>query len=169
MLLVVVALSGCKEADEIRSYQAPRVEGRSVQLIPPQYETPAGWARQPREKAKVSLFLQTYLIGEGKEQANFTLTAMGGRGRLLDDINRWRGKEVGLPPVDELPKDLRKIKVADTESDYVDLTGPEKRMLTVILVREPYVWYFKLAGPKETVTAQQDGFEKLLRSVRFSD
>jgi hypothetical protein len=160
---------GCNKPDEIEKYTVKRVEERIQPLILPRYELPAGWKELPKERAKVGKFLQS--IQAGDQGAKVTLTAFGGGvGDLLANVNRWRKNDLKLDdPLVELPKDVRKITVAKTECDYVDLQGPRNRVLAVIVPHEGHTWVVKMTGPELAVAPQKAAFEKFVEGITFPD
>jgi hypothetical protein len=164
-------VAGCHKPDEIRKYSITRVEDRVRPFVIPEYELPAGWKELPKERAKVGRFLQSIQVGEGDARAKLTLTAFaGGIGDLLDNINRWRKIELQLDdPLVQLPRDLRKITVAKTECDYVDLQGPRNRTLAVIVPHEGHTWVVKMTGPDAAVAPQKAAFEKFVEGLSFPD
>jgi hypothetical protein len=168
--LVVLAgtalAAGCNKPDEIQKYKVERVEDRVRPFVPPTYQVPEGWTSQGRGKAQFAVFKETFASAD--KQTQISVTALTNRIPLLMDVNRWRG-EVDLPETKELPKDIEKITVEQKECDYVDLTGPAKRTLVVILPRDAHVWYFRATGPKDAVAKEKPAFEKFVRSVSFPD
>src|SRR5262245_4509471 len=96
-LLAVVLFwtASCREADEVRRYQAPRVEHRALALSLPDYQPAKDWKKKERGRSEFARFRETFQAGE----AEVSVSVFGGNvGDLLSNINRWRGK-VGLDPV----------------------------------------------------------------------
>ena len=165
-LAVALMTVGCKEADEIRHYQAPKVERRSAALSVPEYQIPADWKKKDRRRGDVFRLRDTLQAGD----AEVSVTAFGGSvGSLLDNINRWRKKDLGLEPITEVPKDVAKMTVAGTEGDYVDIQGQAKRLLAVLFEHEGYSWVFMIVGPSDQVARQKPAFERFVRSTSFPD
>ena len=91
------------------------------------------------------------------------------KSKWRDNLDRWR-KQVGLPPLQELPKNEPTLSVAGKESPYLDFTGEgkdAKRMLMVVCEKGPITWYIKMLAPAETVAQQKATFENFAKSIRF--
>jgi hypothetical protein len=159
---------GCQEEEPIRRYKIPREETEIS------YATPEGWQKQQK---LVPMSVATLHVRDGDQLAVVTITPLAGEaGGLLDNVNRWRGRDLKLPPVNEeqLRQDVKTIRVAGLPGHYVDLTGPEaaggkrQRVLGVILKRGDRTWFFKMLGPAAVIEKQKAAFEQFLDSVRFA-
>ncbi len=131
--------------------------------LPLKYQVPDGW----REMADLPEFaVAAFQVGQGQESALISVTPAGGS--LLFNVNRWRG-QVKLPPVKEgdLPNLVGKIPCAGVDSAYVDLQGPQRRILGVVHVQDNATWFFKVIGPDRIVGQQKPAFEAFVRSVTF--
>jgi hypothetical protein len=167
-LLVLAAaffLAGCKEADDVEHYRVQRVERGTTAMSFPDYQPAKDWKKKDRGRTKFARFRETFEAGK----AEVSVSVFGrGLGTLLQNVNRYR-KEVKVPESDELPKDLKKFRVAGTDTDYVDLQGPTSRVLAVMFEHDDYTFVFKMTGPSEEVRRQQQAFDDFLRSVSFAD
>ncbi len=118
---------------------------------------------------------------EGDEQPG-RLTVMGAGGSVDANIERWYGQF--SQPDGSSTKDkakVSKITVAGEEVHLVDISGTFKdqkgpfapaverekyRMLGAILVTKKQGNYFiKLTGPRRTVGDNEEGFDKLVKSL----
>src|SRR5438105_12609265 len=167
LLGAALLAAGCNKPDEIQRYKVNRVEERVRAFVPPKYQTPEGWTSEGPQKAQFARFKELFRAGPDKK-VEVTVTALANRIPLLMDLNRWRD-QIELGEIKEVPKDITKITVDKKECDYLDLTGPAKRTLVVLLPRDDYVWYFMATGPKDAVATEKSAFEKFVRSVSFSD
>lgn len=180
---LALALSGCREDEEIKVYRVARdaadpspaaAAAASPMSAPPAATppmaaqagpAPAGWEAQPLSQMRAASFL---VKGDGGTVADVSLVVFGGDGGGdLQNVNRWRG-QLGLPPVDEagLAETAEKHGTARGEARVFDLTGqpevndPEKdgRILTAILPAEGKTLFFKMRGNTELVGAQKANF-----------
>ena len=51
---------------------------------------------------------------------------------------------------------------------HLDLAGPEKRSLIVVLTKGKQAWFFKLLGAKDVVADNKGKFESFVQSVKFT-
>jgi hypothetical protein len=145
----------------------PPVEPAPVEQ-PPEFTVPPGW-----EKINAKAFsVATFRAGSGDKAAEVTVSSVGGG--LLMNVNRWRTKQLGLPPVSEeqLQHELRMIDVAGSKAAYIELVGPEKNgkrlsILGVVAEHAGVPWVFKMTGPAEAVASQKAAFEAFVRSAHF--
>jgi hypothetical protein len=141
-----------------------REEGREPAL---KYTAPPGWKDLGAEGMSVA----TLQLTEGDQSAKITVSPMGGpAGGLAANVNRWR-RQVNLEPMadEEVRKDCKEIEVAGKPGLYVDLAGPQMRILAVVLTRGDETWFFKLMGPSTLVGKQKSAFEAFVHSVRFRE
>jgi hypothetical protein len=131
---------------------------------PLQYTVPSGWEKgDTRGGQRVAAFN----VDSGK--AEVTVTSFSGNlGGLLANVIRWRG-QVELPPIDdnELPRIAQPIEVGGEKGNYVDVAGPQKRILGVLVKHEDQTWAFKMLGPVDLVGKHKSEFEAFVKSVRF--
>jgi hypothetical protein len=86
----------------------------------------------------------------------------------MPNLNRWEG-QLGLPvstSEEAAASHLKPMQIAGGMATVVDLANAEQRMLAAI-VEHGQVWFFKLVGPKDVVTAQKEKFGAFVKSVRF--
>ena len=92
-----------------------------------------------------------------------------------DNVNRWRS-QMGLAPEEAgaLEKGLAKIKLESgaEEALLVDITGKgpmggEQRLLGAIIRRADALWFVKLTGEPTEVAGVREGFDNLVRSLKF--
>ncbi len=131
---------------------------------------PPGWVQDEPKPLRVVSFH----VGEADKRADVIVSKLPavGSGSKLDNINRWRG-QVGLGPVKENePQPSQPIKVGDAEGTMYDLVGPgdpqrASHMIVAWVPKGDDWWFFKLVGPDNVVTQQQDAFENFLKSIQF--
>lgn len=129
------------------------------------YDVPEGW--KPSEAG--GLRRAAFTIGDGAKTAEVTVIDLDpGAGTLLANINRWR-KQIDLPDASqqEVDREVKKIEVGPLAGDYVELVGPEKAILGVVLQEAGRTWFFKLMGDAELVRNEKDRFEAFVRSVKL--
>jgi hypothetical protein len=151
--------ANARPANRRRQAQENQANGR----LPFTYRAPEGWKELPGDGISVVSFE----VGEGNQAAKVTVTPAGGD--LAANVNRWRD-QVGLKPAsdEEIKKDNRPIDVGGSPGQYVDLTGPEGRILAVLVPRGGETWFFKMKGPPDAVVRQKAAFETFIGSVRFT-
>uniref|UniRef100_A0A7C2P9S3 GerMN domain-containing protein n=1 Tax=Schlesneria paludicola TaxID=360056 RepID=A0A7C2P9S3_9PLAN len=88
---------------------------------------------------------------------------------LLDNVNRWRRDQAGLPAVreEELAAATEPFQVAGKPATYVKAIGARESVLGVIQYRGAEAWFFKLQGPTDVVQREQARFESFVRSARY--
>jgi hypothetical protein len=135
--------------------------------LPFKYAAPEGWEK----KAPGMMAKDAYLIEDGKNSAEVTLTPLGGDPAA--NINRWR-EQVGLEKVDpdEIGKSAKLIQVAGIKSYYVDIGNPKgeptkNRILGVIVpLNRRTSWFIKMTGPLDFVGQHKADFEKFVESFK---
>src|SRR5262249_19218501 len=118
-----------------------RGKGHPGQL-PIAYKAPEGWAETGPRMGVVRI-LTAFKVSEGGKNAEVTVTPPQGiGGGLLNNLNRWRTDQVGLPKMTEAEfkaLDIPTFQVGGTPGKYFDLTGPagpnQRRMLLVMVNR----------------------------------
>lgn len=139
---------------------------------PLSYQTPAGWKKQ--EKAAM-FSVATFTVSDANQTAEVTISPFpGDAGGLLENVNRWRTKQLALPAVteEELQKDLKRIEVDGVAGSYVDLLGPagsDRQRILGVMVPRKQTWFFKMRGPAALVEKQKDAFEAFVKSARFAE
>jgi hypothetical protein len=99
---------------------------------PVTWEVPPGWRQEPAgPRNGEQLRYATFRLGpagprNGEQPLELTVVKLGGvAGSVLANVNRWRG-QIGLSDIteDKLPTVSRELKVGDTTTRLVDMTGP---------------------------------------------
>jgi hypothetical protein len=144
---------------DILSEEPPPPEEDDVDVT---YTVPRGWRRSDR---RVRFSVAVFDAGE----ASVTISAFGGPvGGLIPNINRWR-EQIGLEPAEEeeVKKSLVPTEVDGAAGVAVDLSGPQGRLLGVVVRRGGETWFFKMNGPADAVEKEKAAFETFMKSVRF--
>jgi hypothetical protein len=194
-LSVLVCGTGCDRDESIHAYQAPKDPPPVVQTaapgampggMPPAapgagglpsgvpgWTAPAGWKELPGDG---QMRAATFVVSENPK-AELTVIPLGPEaGDLLPNVNRWEG-QLKLPPTaaDKLASMTKEIDVNGLKATIVDLTGPEsaagsegrrQRLLAAIVPSGGRIWYFKLMGPNEVVSAQKGNFDQFVHSLK---
>ncbi len=128
------------------------------------WSLPEGWVA---EYGSGNRFATVKLPVEGVELAVSWFP--GDVGGDAANINRWRS-QIGLPalPDAEALALMGKKEAGPKTMSYVDLAGPEKRMLAAWTRHGENTWFFKLSGTKSALDECQEPFSALLSSVRFN-
>ena len=134
------------------------------------YTTPEGWGIGRAEGMRKAAFH----IAEGDKSADVTIIDLDpSAGDLLANVNRWR-EQVKLSPVTqaELEKELKPLKHATGEAQFVALVGPEdakprQTILGAIAITGGRAWFIKLLGDAELAERERERFEKFVNSVQF--
>jgi hypothetical protein len=148
-------------AGDMRGPVAPPPPTDLPKWTPPSHWQPAG--EKPMRLASFDI------PGSGGAKGDVSISALGGgAGGLLANINRWRG-QVGLGAIDEaaLARESESVELGGDHGTLVDLKGPEKRILAVIVPRTDRTWFFKLSGPDALLTQEREGFVKFVKSVKY--
>ncbi len=135
------------------------------------WSVPPGWRELPGDAMRFAAFS----VSEAHPDIVATVIPLGPEsGGLIANINRWLG-QIGSPEIDEtkLVEILTRRTIGGAEAAYAELSGPGKeegpmRLLGAILPHDKRVWFFKLSGPAELVTAQQANFNALLDSIKLN-
>ena len=150
---------------------APFAGGRIPPASAPQqksdlgYRLPEGWQKARNDAMSQAAFA----VRDGGKEARITITAMRGMaGGLEAIVNRWR-KQVGLREEsgDEIRKLAQEMPVDGSPGQFVDLIGPNERILGVMVLRGDTPWFIKMIGPVDLVAKQKASFEAFVRSLRF--
>lgn len=89
---------------------------------PIQFTPPAGWKSQGASQ----MAMINYAMGPADQMAKFTVTQLEGpAGGVLENINRWRHTQLGLPPVTEaeLPNITSLVTIDGRRGYMADFTG----------------------------------------------
>ncbi len=171
-----LALAACDRDDSVAHYRAakdpvpasaPAQEAVNAGGGPFRWSTPAGWRELPSKDMRVA----TFAVSQ-QPMVELTVIPLGTEaGDLLLNVNRWE-RQLGLPPSpkEQLDKVVRHVDVHDLHVDLVDLASPEsaatrQRTLAAIVPHAGKVWFFKLTGPHEIVSAQKANFDGFIGSL----
>ena len=136
------------------------------------YKLPPGW----RDSEKKVMFAARVIEVASAPGVRVTLSPLKPEGNSVpDNVNRWRS-QMGLAPEEAgaLEKGLAKIKLESgaEEALLVDITGKgpmggEQRLLGAIIRRADALWFVKLTGEPTEVAGVREGFDNLVRSLKF--
>jgi hypothetical protein len=139
------------------------------------WNAPAEWKQQEISAGSPGL-LSFKMSSQDKpgEQAGVTVTRMtvDNLDVLLQDINIWRG-QVGLPPQPKLnANDAERVNLGGKEGAVFDFAGPqadkpEKRVVVAMVFHGSDLWFFKIIGSADLVTAQKPAFVSFVQSAEF--
>ncbi len=139
------------------------------------WNAPADW--KPQEISAGSPRVLSFKVSSTDkpgEQADVAVTRMEAANleALLQDINIWRG-QVGLPAQPKLnADDAQRVNLGGKESAVFDFAGPqadkpEKRVVVAIVIHGRDLWFFKILGSADFVSAQKPGFVSFVQSAEF--
>lgn len=126
------------------------------------YQLPPGWTQQPGADMR-------YATLEGPDGVEIAITVFGGDvGGELANINRWR-KQMGLKDIteSEIDQNVTRVSNGNNSAVLVDISNNNQRMLAAMLPDDNQTWFFKMMGPKETITKHVDEYMQILKSVTF--
>ena len=87
------------------------------------WTVPEGW----KEEGPKEFRYRTFHLGTKDKPLELTVFKFAGRaGSTLDNVNRWRGRDLGLEDIGliELSHYTKTIQVGDVKATLVDMTGP---------------------------------------------
>ncbi|HJT31397.1 MAG TPA: hypothetical protein VJ783_05055 [Pirellulales bacterium] len=127
------------------------------------YQVPEGWKEEPASGFR----LTSFQVSDGGQKAEVTVVTAGGD--LLANVNRWRG-QIELDPTtqDQLDRDARPIDVGELQGQYVELTGPKKTTLAVVIQAAGRTWFITLKGDNELAQREADNFKSFVHSLTIS-
>jgi hypothetical protein len=132
------------------------------------YTKPEGW-QETKDSGGAGMRVATLIVREGDKTAEITVIPLGGEaGGLASNVQRWR-EQIGLGPIDpeKLREETKAVEIAGKPAAYIDLVGPQKRILAAAVPQGGLTWFFKMTGPSDLVGVQKTAFEAFVRSVRF--
>jgi hypothetical protein len=168
-----------KAGDEAKKDEGIVVSDGRIHLTPA-----ASWTRtQPRTRIVEHEFIAS--LAEGVDD-DARVTVMGAGGTVEQNIDRWIGQFTqpegkstrGSTTTKELDVAGQKVHVVDITGTYRDQLGPTApakfrenfRMLGAIIVTEKMGrYYLKVVGPKDTVDANEQAFNKVIESLRVKE
>jgi len=181
--VALLALAGCEDKNEIRSYQTPKETPGVVNAAPAQpvaaatgeepihWGLPEGWTQQPGDDIRFA----TLTDARTDPPLTVTVTKLPARaGDLLANVNRWRG-QLGLDPIDEarLVQEVHPLEGVALASVLVDLVAPETegaepaRMLAAIYETPVWTWFLKSTAPRSQMQAREAEVLSIYRSVHL--
>ncbi len=186
VILVSVALSGCKDRDgEVKTYRTDKaspappavqvdpIPQPSAAMPPPQqtgpfvWDLPEGWIAQPGSGMR----LATFLIPTGKTQVECTVIPLSGpAGGVDDNVTRWR-RQLGLPPIDAAAVQSSALKAEGElgEFQYFKLVNdaqPDKAFLAAILPAGARTLFIKIDAPAARLDSLESSFVDFCKSVK---
>jgi hypothetical protein len=175
-LLIVAAvlpLVGCHKEEAIKTYIAPKDAPPPAVVAdndaPIRWTTPPGWKALPAGQ----MLFAAYQVSENPpvKMTVSQVTSMGsGSATVMANVNRWRG-QLGLSAASQadITKDVKPIQLEGREALLIDLAGNGgQRMLASMIPDNDQVWVFKMTGPTETLAAEKDTFEAVVKSAKFA-
>ncbi len=152
----------------------PIAGGRNPHAKPDKltYTAPPGWKETDKvvKRGGIEVRYEVALkVEEGGASALLTVSKFPPRaGSVAQNINRWRD-QVGLEPLDEdaMLKAVKELRVGGSRAMRVDFTGPERRVLGVVVPRDDFTWFIKMDGPSNLVGKQKAAFDDFVGSVKF--
>ena len=128
----------------------------------PEYTAPAEWNSDELRFSQVA----HWKSGDGDGQADISVSAAGGG--VEANIDRWRG-QVGLTPSDtgDEFQTVTEISVDGYTALRVELNGPEKATISIIVPSGSQQWFLKLTGSTAAVQAERERFDAFVESVSF--
>lgn len=181
----VLAVAGCGKKEPEQKQQAPP----ELMQAPPhstgqpavagiRWVVPDGWAEQPPRQMRFATYMTAPAQGdaEGAECAVFFF-GTGQGGGVQDNIDRWihQFENAGEPERSEKEVNGLKVATVKVQGTYIGMTGPmmgsgdKKPNYTLLgaIVEAPLgMVFFKLTGPKATVSGLEGAFNSMIGSVR---
>lgn len=125
------------------------------------WHPPAGWRAEPASGFRRGSFK----LGPAETQADLSITAFPGEaGGLRENINRWRG-QLALEPLAANENPGTVLDGAALPMLLVDLRSGPAAILGGVVAHAGETWFFKLAGPADTVTSARAEFIAFLQTV----
>jgi hypothetical protein len=137
------------------------------------YTAPDGWKELPDSKPPRMIAFDVGGAGSGEQKAQMigTRFAAGSTGSFADNITRWRN-QIGLPPLEDPTKLPMKDVAVGPKRDpgmAIEMNNPDnkKGIVVVIAGAGNDLWFFKMTGPTETLTAERAKFDEFIKSLEF--
>jgi hypothetical protein len=126
------------------------------------FQAPPGWVIQPPGAMQDARFS----VANGKATVAISIFENSG-GELRPNVDRWRG-QIALKPAtdDEFAKSVTPLDLPEGRATVVDMTGPQQRLVTVIVARGSQSWYFKLIGEPAAVGAEKNKLIEFVKTTR---
>jgi hypothetical protein len=155
-------------------------EAESTVAGVPRFTLPRTWQDLPIEPG--SMRKAAFSVADGNKQALITVTEFSAQVPAMADplqnVNRWR-REIGLARIesDSLGKVTEPIELDGQKATYMaaipdtaktEESQAEQATLAAMVRIGDRMWFFKMKGNRELVTAEQQNFKDFLKSVRFT-
>jgi hypothetical protein len=126
------------------------------------WKAPAGWVEQKPGAMQDAKFS----VADGKAAMTISIFDSSG-GELRSNVDRWRG-QIGLQPASdaEFAKSATTLDLPEGKATVVDLTGPQQRLVSVIVARGNRSWYFKLMGDPGAVAAEKNKLIEFVKTTK---
>lgn len=167
-------LVGCGGAPEEKTAAVGVVEDLGGITV----TVPGGWSSEPPSN---SMRKAQYRLPGDAGDAELVVTYFGtaGAGGVEANIARWRGqfKDSDGGSVKTLSVSGMNVTVLDISGSFAGMQRPMggggeaktgQRMLAAVVENAQGAFYFKLVGPKATVTQWQSSFDQFVNSIRVS-
>lgn len=128
------------------------------------WQVPSQWKTLPAGEMQVARFA---VPERGTAKAEVFVSVFGNdTGGTLANVNRWR-RELGLRDVDAtgLPQSVSALDPADPQTQLVDLTNSNRRLIAAIVPRDGRYWFYKLRGDADAVSSERDAFVAFVKST----
>ena len=169
VLLLLVACSKTPEpTPEPKTDPPPSVTTAAASAKPTSadkevaWDAPSAWQTMPNT---TSMRKATYKIGEGTE-----LTVTTASGGVDANVKRWADQfGVANPKTDKRKVNGLDVTVVELEGPFTGMDGAKKEgqmLLGAVVESGQILTFFKMTGPKKTVTDARPDFEKLVASIR---
>ena len=156
-------------ADADHAVPAAPIAGDATSKLT-KYTAPDGWKELPDSKPPRML---AFDVGGGDQKAQMigTRFAAGSTGSFADNITRWRN-QIGLPPLEDPTKLPMKDVAVGPKRDpgmAIEMNNPDTKNGVVVVIAGAGndLWFFKMTGPTETLTAERAKFDEFIKSLEF--
>ena len=141
---------------------SPAPAGESSSAGQGRFQAPPGWVSQPPGAMQDARFS----AANGKATVTVSIFENSG-GELRPNVDRWRGQIALKPATDEeFAKSVTPLDLPEGKATVVDLTGPQQRLVTVIVARGNQSWYFKLMGEPAAVGAEKNKLIEFVKTTK---
>lgn len=188
LAVVVVALSSISieaRADDAKK-ESKKPEGKNavetelVAIGPVKYPVPKSWTRQqPTSSMRAAQFGIPKAEGDSGKIELVVFYFDGGGGTVQDNIKRWLGQfkpQEGKEKIEKAEVGDLKVTLLDASGTYENKPFPmapkgelmkDWRMLAAIVeTPEHGPYFFRVVGPKKSIEAQYDSFQKMFKECK---
>jgi hypothetical protein len=146
----------------------------------PRFDVPPLWQQRT---PSMSMRKAEFIVADGQKQAvvtliDFPLNAGPKIADPLENINMWR-RDIGLGSIDQstLPSVLKtvvvdgkdvKLATLIPDTEQLEQSQVKEATLAAMIPSGDRIWFVKMRGNHELVTAQQDQFDSFVKSFRFA-